>query len=262
MADLSRRALVYGLASTAVLSATPPASAQTGRLGVVLLHGKRDNAGGGLSGVGSAIAGAGMPTQSPDLPWSRGRYLSGSWSEAMAEIGQSVAALRGAGASRVALVGHSMGCPAAMSYAATRGAVAGLVLTAPGHVPKLYFSQPPMRESIERARAMAKSGRGQEQSEFLDNNQGNMFTVQTTASQYLSYFDPSSQADMGNTVGRVSCPVMWVVGTQDGAINWGAPIGRRLTGRPKSRYLEIPGGFHRNTPSLAAGEIVQWLAAL
>lgn len=231
-------------------------------MGAVLLYGKRDSSWGSLSSVGSALSGAGILTQAPDLPWSGSRYLTGTWPEAMAEIGQAVAGLRGQGATRVVLVGHSMGCPAAMSYAAGQKGVAALVLCAPGHAPRLYSTLPQMRESLETARGMVRSGRGQERAEFLDNNQGNVFGVQATAAQYLSFFDPSGPCEMANTAGRVSCPVLWVVGTQDRVIDWGAPVAQKLTRRPKSRYLELPGANHRNTPSLAAGEIVQWLAAI
>ncbi|WP_082767273.1 alpha/beta fold hydrolase [Bosea sp. PAMC 26642] len=261
MSAISRRTFALGLATTAS-AMFDGASAQNGRTGVVLLHGKKDNSSGSLAAVASALSSHGMLTSAPDLPWSGSRYLSGTWSDAMGEISQAISQLKGRGAVKVALVGHSMGCPAAMSFVASQRGVAAVVLTAPGHSPRLYFNQPPMRESILRARSMVKAGNGRERSEFLDNNQGNMFGVQATAAQYLSYFDPSGPCEMSNTAGRINCPTLWIVGSEDGAADWGAPIGRRLTRRPNSRYIEVPGARHRNTPSIMAGEIAAWLATV
>lgn len=57
----------------------------------------------------------------PDMPWSRYRYLDGNWDQAMSEIDDHVNALKNKGANKIVLIGHSMGVPAAMSYAARGG---------------------------------------------------------------------------------------------------------------------------------------------
>ena len=264
MTTSRRDVLRLGGATVLLAALTTGSSAQGGRIGVVLLHGKQSDASAALGSVSSQVTAAtGAAVAAPDLPWSGSRYLSGTWSQAMGEIGGAVASVRAQGAGRVVLVGHSMGCPAAMSYAAARGSVAGLALTSPGHNPRGYYRfDPGMRESIDRARAMVKSGRSGETATFFDNNQGNVFPVQTTAGQYMSYFDPSGPCEMSNTAGRVGCPVLWVVGTNDRVIEWGDPIARRLTGRPKSRYLVVPGAGHGNAPSIAAAEVARWIASI
>jgi pimeloyl-ACP methyl ester carboxylesterase len=181
----------------------------------------------------------------------------------MGEIAGAVESVRARGASKIVLVGHSMGCPAAMSYAAQAGGVAGIVLSAPGHSPQQYMQfSPEVRESIERARALTKSGRGAEVGTFYDNNQGNVFTLQAPAAQYLSFFDPSGPCEMTNTAGRIRCPAFWVVGTNDRVINWGDHVARRLAARPRSSYLAIPGAGHGNTPTAAARDIAQWIMAI
>lgn len=261
---LTRRQLLAGFGASAIIGGVShTAQAQSAGLGAVMIHGKRDSAWGSLSSTASALSGAGIKTISPEMPWSSSRYLTGTWSDAMAEIGQAVATLRGQGATRIVLVGHSLGCPAAMSYAASRSGVAALVLTAPGHSPAGFYKiTPEVRYSVDRARAMVKSGRGNEVTEFADNNQGNVFSVRASAAQYLSYFDPKGPCEMRNTAGRIGCPALWVVGTNDSVVNWGGGIGRQVTRRPKSLYLEIPGANHRSTPSAASSEIVQWLARI
>lgn len=262
MTQNSRRRVLQTLASIPLMPGIGEAFAQGARpaVGAVLLHGKRDNPSGSLSSLASSLSNAGVTTLAPNMPWSSSRYLSGSWTDAMAEIDQAVATLRSQGLKRIVLVGHSLGCPAAMSYSAIRRGVTGLVLTAPGHSPiGFYRLTPEVHDSVERARAMVRAGRGQEVADFADNNQGNVFPVRTGAAQYLSYFDPNGQCEMRNTVGRVNCPVMWVVGTNDQVINWGSDIAQRLTKRPRSRYLVIPGANHRNTPSAASAEVTSWV---
>lgn len=260
----SRRGILVGAAGGLAWSIAPDRLlAQAGTLGVVLLHGKRASPGRALGAVSGGLERAGVVTISPEMPWSASRYLDGSWSDAMAEIDRAVQSVRARGATRIALAGHSIGCPAAMSYAASRPAIAALALTAPGHNPSgFYRVTPAVRESVDRARALMKAGRGAEVAEFVDNNQGNVFSVRTSAANYLSYFDPGGSCEMSVTAGRVRCPVLWVVGTGDRVIDWGAPVARRLTSRPRSRYLTVQGAGHGNTPSLAASEIAEWLTSV
>lgn len=261
---ISRRNF-FNISASALLITTTPNSprAQASRVGAVMLHGKQSDPSAALGPVAGQLSAAGVVVASPNLPWSSSRYLSGSWAEAMQEIGSAVASLRDRGASRVVLVGHSMGCPAAMSYAAQDRGIAGLVLTAPGHSPVTYMRfTPEIRDSVAQARAMVKAGRGAEPASFFDNNQGRIFQVTTTAAQYLSYFAAGGPNDMHATMGRIGCPVLWVVGTGDGAIRWGDPIARRVVRGPKSRYLAVPGAGHGNAPAIVAGEIAQWVQSI
>ena len=65
------------------------------------------------------------------------------------------------GATRIVIWGHSMGVPAAMSHAARGGVAHALVLMAPGHVPRGYFTSPslaPVRDSIQSARELLAAG--------------------------------------------------------------------------------------------------------
>jgi len=260
---LSRRHFIGSGASALSLTLTSAPSFSQTPPGVVLLHGKRSSPDAALGGVAALLASAGCVVAAPDLPWSSSRYLSGTWSGAMDEIGAAVASVAGRAGGRVMLVGHSMGCPAAMAYAGRDRRVKGLVLTAAGHSPRTYVRfSPEVAESIERARAMVRGGRSNEAATFYDNNQGSVFSVQATAGQFLSYFDPAGPCEMANSAGRVSCPVLWVIGTNDRAIEWADPIARRLTRGAKSRYLAVPGAGHGNTPSRAADEIVAWIRSV
>ena len=201
----------------------------------------------------------------PEMPWSRRRYIDVDFDTAMREIDGHVKALRDKGAKRIVLAGHSMGCPAAMAYAARHGGVAALVLLAPGHVPSSYYTRPNLaivRESVDKARQMVERGEGDLANQpFSDINQGSRLTVFTTAKTYLSYFDPTSDAEMGMTARRIPAdvPALWVIGSSDPLLAAGrAYVFDKLPANPHSRYLEIDAN-HLNTPALAAEQVVAWI---
>lgn len=238
--------------------------------GVVVMHGKSPGSAMDPS-VDSVIAklqAAGAVTAKPDMPWSKTRYIDKPLAGAVAEIAEQVQALRAKGATRIAIAGHSMGCPAAMAYAAQRGEVDALVLLAPGHVPQRYYASKQtsvVRDSVNQAREMVAKGEGDTpHTPFADINQGNRRTVFTTANIYLSYFDPNGDGEMAVTAPRVpaSTAVLWVVGKDDPLANAGrAYVFDKLPTNPKSQYLEVDANHH-TTPTVAAEAVVQWLGGL
>lgn len=263
---IDRRAFLLG---ASVLLCCAPARAQPSpKVGVLMLHGKspghaQDPHFGALK---SPLQREGWEVLLPDMPWSRTRYLDGHWDQAMSEIAGHVKALQDGGAQKIVLVGHSMGVPAALSHAARGGVVDALVLLAPGHVPRGYYGNPnasAVRQSVDEARVRLAAGRGDETERYMDINQGRQQAVVTTAKNYLSYFDPQSDADMGVTAPRVPAgvPVLTVIGEKD-------PLFARVRGyfvdrlpaNPKSKHLEIAGG-HLDTPRLASQQIVEWIKA-
>lgn len=244
------------------------AGAHTGeRLGFLILHGK--NPGGpylpNFKNLIDNIQRENWLFMLPDMPWSRGRYLEGDWDQAMQEIANHVNTLKGQGATKIILIGHSMGCPAAMSYVARGGDASALALLAPGHSPHGYYTWPvakAVRESIDEARALVASGQGEEGTyRFYDLNQGQRLSVVTTAKNYLSYFDPQSDAEMGRTASKIptSIPVLTVIGEKDPLFkslkNYYV---KKLPPHPLSDYIEVAGG-HMETPNIAADKLIAWV---
>ena len=265
---LRRLLLCHALATAAALAVgltALPAAAQ-GRIGVLMLHGKnpgnnQDPYFGPLKGL---FERQGWLFLYPDMPWSRGRYLDGSLDKAMAEIAGHIKSLRDQGATHIVIVGHSMGSPAGMAHAARGGDVHALVLLAPGHVPVGYYTQPwgkPVHDSINEARALVAAGKGDSRERFSDINQGRQQTVVTTARDYLSWFDPASDAEMSVTAPRIPAhtAVMTVVGQKDPLFNAiKTYFVDKLPANPKNQYLEVSGG-HLDTPRVASDEIIAWI---
>lgn len=263
---MQRRHLSLSLLATAVgwpwlaTAQTPP------RIGVLLMHGKNPGSpqNPSIQQLRQRMAAAGWQVLTPDMPWSRNRYLQGDWDGAMAEITEHTKILRGQGATHIVVAGHSMGCPAALGFAARGGDAQALVLMAPGHVPLGYFTAPslrPVRESIEEARALVAAGKGDETQRFNDINQGRQQPVVMSARAYLSFFDPTSDAEMSVTAPRVPAgtPVFTAIGRKDPMfVRVREYYVDRLPPNPRSRLAEYAGG-HLDTPLEATDDLLTWV---
>lgn len=238
------------------------------KIGVLMLHGK--NPGGPsdpyFGSLRSKLEGEGMIVAMPDMPWSVRRYVDGHWDKAMAEMAEQIKNLRSKGATKIVLAGHSMGCPAALSYAARHGDVDAVALLAPGHVPYYYFNNPQasvVRKSIDEARALVAAGQGDKRRDFHDINQGRALAVTMTAADFLSYWDPESDAEMARTAPRLpaNIPALWVIGKDDPLIRAGRGyVFDKLPANPKSRYLEVQAN-HLTTPQVSGQEVADWIRA-
>jgi pimeloyl-ACP methyl ester carboxylesterase len=237
-------------------------------VGVVVMHGKNPGAAQqpAPQSIRSRLEHDGMKVRVPDMPWSARRYIDGDWGKAMDEIAGHLASLKRDGATRLVLVGHSIGAAASLSYAATRGGVDAVVMMAPGHVPQYYYAagQGPslaVRASVDEARALVASGQGDARRDFKDNNQGNALSVRLTAKQYLSYFDPEGDAEMSVTAAKLALgiPVMVILGNGDPlAASGRSYIFEKLPANPKHQYLEVVAN-HLNTPQVARDDIAAWI---
>ncbi|WP_430396886.1 alpha/beta hydrolase [Ferrovibrio sp.] len=257
--------LVLGLAL--LLTAAPSFAAET--IGVLLLHGKNPGSpqNPGLQSIRTKLEADGMRVRVPDMPWSANRYIDGDWAKAMGEVKSNIDTLRSAGATKIVVLGHSIGCAGALSFAATRGGVDALVLMAPGHVPYYYYNaqqQGPngaVRASIDEARALVAAGQGDTKRDFKDNNQGKALSVRLTAAQYLSYFDPNGEAEMGEMAKKVPAgtPSLLIIGDDDPLTTVAKSyIFDRLPPSPKSVYQTIK-GTHVSVLQSSREEIATWI---
>lgn len=236
------------------------------RVGVLMLHGKSPGSpqDPNFSVLKSRFESEGMLVELPDMPWSRNRYIDGNWDKAMMEMANHVKTLRDKGATKIVLVGHSMGAPAALSFAARKGDVQGIVMLAPGHVPSLYYKSARLqavRESIDEARALVSANKADSTERFTDINQGRPLLVIMTPRNYLSYFDPESDAEMTVTAPRVpsTIPSIVVVGDQDPLFKLAkAHLFDRLPANAGNQYLEVKAD-HLSTPRESIDNVIQWI---
>ncbi len=236
------------------------------KVGVLMLHGKNPGSSRDPNFVSlrNRLDSLGWLILLPDMPWSRTRYLEGHWDGAMQEMAAHVQALRDKGADHIVLIGHSMGCPAAMSFAARGGRADALVLLAPGHIPYGYYHYPALKavhDSIDEARALVAAGKGDTRQSFVDINQGRRQTLVASARDYLSFFDPESDADMGVTAPKLpsTLPVLTAIGEEDPLFpNVRSYFVDKLPANPKTRFLAVKGG-HLDTPRNASDALIAWI---
>ena len=250
------------LALIAVLLCLGPAWSGD-RLGVVLLHGKR----GGpqvFQGLAGTLEKEGILVATPEMPWSRSRYLDKTFEAALDEIATAIKSLEQKGASRVVVAGHSLGAVAALGYAAARGGVAGVIMLAPGHLPDFPGFHKDLGDSLAQAQEMIKAGRGGESREFLDKNMGRVFTISTTAQIYQSYFSPEGPLASGRNAARLNpgIPVLVILGDKDPlAASAKSQVFAKLPANALDRLATVPGG-HMEVPTGSREEVLRWLKSL
>jgi pimeloyl-ACP methyl ester carboxylesterase len=262
------RLCVLALSIICTLCAAPSFAAgdspRSGRIGVVLLHGKRGSPDRHIADLAAALRAAGYRVATPEMPWSRRRLYDADHASAMREITAAAEALRREGAAAIVVAGHSMGANAALGYAAGHPGLLGLICLAPGHSPDRGRQRELVAPEVDRARALVAEGKADAAIRFTDVNSGRTFDTVLPAGVFLSYFDPEGPSAMPLSAARIApaLPVLWVVGKDDPLSRLGPGyVFERLPAHPASRYLELEGG-HLDVPRAAVPAILDWLKGL
>jgi pimeloyl-ACP methyl ester carboxylesterase len=236
-------------------------------LGIVYLHGKAAWPGALNGGILSALEDDGALVATPEMPWSFHRRYAATYDQAMGEIDAVVADLKAKGATRIVIIGHSLGANAAIGYAARHPDLAGIVALAPGHLPETERMRSFVADAVARAKQLIAAGQGDVPQSFPDMAQGIPLVATATPVVYLSMFDPDGPAIIPKNAAAMGAaatpvPLLWVVGKLD-------PIDRRgpeyafdaAAKNPKSKYIEIFAG-HLTTPLAARKQVVDWINSL
>ncbi len=260
-AAASLLAVVRALCLLALI-ATPVRSAGLQGLGVVFLHGKGVWAGAFDGGIPAALEADGAVAAAPEMPWSIGRIYGATYEEAMREIDAAIVGLKNKGATRIVIIGHSLGANAAIGYAARRHGVAAVVALSPGHLPETAEMRARTADAVVEARALVAAG---EKSRHIwpDRIQGIPTLATASPAVYLSMFDPDGPAVIPrNAAALHGIPLLWVVGRSDPIFARGREYAfSRAPGNPKSRYVEVSAG-HLAAPWVARSQVVDWLKSL
>lgn len=216
-------------------------------VGVVLIHGKAGGQG-PLQKLAAALKGEGAIVLMPKMSWASGTYRT--YEQTVGEVAAAVQRIRGMGARKVVLAGHSMGANISFGYAASGGPVDAIVAMAPGHRPD--FIEGVAGDSLARAKAMVAAGQGSQRASFTDFNQGRAYPITTTAEAYVSFFDPRGPAGRAAAGSGGSASVLWVVGLEDRAAM------RDPATRTRGTRIEV-GANHQTTPVHGVPYVVDWL---
>jgi pimeloyl-ACP methyl ester carboxylesterase len=265
--DLFVTFLARALAALAVVAGLSfAATAQTANLhgvGVVYLHGKGAWPGAADGGILSTLAEEGALVATPEMPWSFKRKYGATYEQAMAEVDAAAAGLKAKGATRIVVMGHSLGANAAIGYAARHPDLAAVVALAPAHLPEAEGLRSHTQEAIAEAKQLVAAGQGDVPRRFPDMAQGIPLTATATPLVYLSMFDPDGPAVIPkNAEAMGPVPLLWVVGTLDPIARRGPDYAFKFGAKnPKSRYIEVFAG-HLTTPLAARSQVVEWINSL
>jgi pimeloyl-ACP methyl ester carboxylesterase len=257
------RRLVLALGLVAALAAAAPVSAASLRgMGVVFLHGKGVWPGAFDGGIPAALEAEGARVVSPEMPWSLRRMYGATFDQAMAEIDAAVATLKAKGATRIVIIGHSLGANGAIGYAAQRHSVVAVVAIAPGHLPETAEMRARTQSAIAEARQLMASGH-QERRNWPDMVQGLPTFASATPAVYISMFDPNGPAVIPKNVAALAgIPLLWVVGNFDPVHSRGPQYAfSRAAKNPANRYIEVL-ATHLTTSLMARGQVIEWLKSL
>jgi pimeloyl-ACP methyl ester carboxylesterase len=250
-----------------LLAVAAPAAAQ-GTVGVILMHGKQGSPNTpGLRDIASKAQAAGMKVVVPSMPWGSGGWekINVTPDQVFAMIDGYANQLRAQGAQRIVVGGHSLGANMALAYAVARQNVAGVVMAAPGHSPVGSYRNPSIKDSIDQAAQLVKSGQASQPFSGLDENQGSSIRMSTTAGVYAAWLNPRGQASMPVQAPLLpaSIPVMVIIGTKDPGYGYiENSVYKPAAKNPYSKFLVIDGGDHRNTDQAASQRIVDWIKGL
>lgn len=250
----------------AALCCTPalPVAAQTAppKPGVVILHGK----GGGpdrlVLPMARELQDRGFAVANLEMPWSGRRNYDVDVASAEQQVTAALKELQAKGAKKLFVAGHSQGAVFALHYA-SRHALDGLVILAPGGNVASRFYQQQVGRSVDRARDAVTAGKGAEPGEFDEFEGGKGFwTVRTTAAVYLSWFDPDGAMNQLKSSAALpkTLPVLHVAPTSDYPALLRAKQEMFDAIASPLKKLYAPDASHTTVPRVAAGEVANWIA--
>lgn len=135
--------------------------------------------------------------------WETSRIYLTTFESTTEEIQAGIKRLRDRGATRIHLVGHSMGGNIAIYYAINNSdfdSLIGLATAHNVHHPTLRYV---VKWSVEKARELVAQG-NDEPSEFVDWNVTDILARTVKPSCYLSYFDFDGNANMALNVKKIT----------------------------------------------------------
>ena len=230
-------------------------------IGIVVMHGKGGSPGRHVVALADALEKEGFLVANIEMPWSFKRHYDIELDAAVGEVTRALDAMRAKGAKKLFVSGHSQGGIFALLYGG-RHKVDGVAVIVPGGAVDSMVYLNAVGGHVARARQMIAEGRGGEKAEFAD-YEGSRGTspVTTTASFYLSWFDPNG-AHTALVFAKVlpGVPVLYVTATRDypGLLKFRQQHFGAIPPHPLKRMPEVDSD-HLNAPAAAAPDVVRWV---
>jgi dienelactone hydrolase len=260
---MSFRGLIVRLLVMALLVAFAPllALAQVEPIGIIVMHGKGGLPNRFVSDLARSLEGKGYLVANIEMPWSGRLHFSQPVSEAEQNIDAAVADLRGKGAKKIFISGHSLGGTYTL-YLAGKQAVDGFIAIAPGGNAANAVFRGNINGALTRASQLVSEGKGNERAQLEDyeGGKGN-YMIDTIPAHYLAWHDLGGPLNMDRAVKAANpqLPVLFIIPKRDypGLLKSSPAMFRLLPANPLTKLYE-PDSTHLNAPGASADEIVRW----
>ena len=252
---------VLALGGLAGCATTSTSSVASNGMGVVVMHGKGGSPTKNVSGLASALQGKGYAVANLEMPWSGKRNYDVDVAAAEKEVDAALEGLRARGAKKLFVAGHSQGAVFALHYG-NKHQVDGIVAIAPGGDVGAQTFTGKLGPSVLNAKQLVAAGQGAKTEKFYDYEGSKGLTpINTTASNYLSWFDPDGAMNMGIAVRNMNpaTPVLFVGPTRDcpGLMRVKRAMFHSLPRNPQTKVFE-PNATHLGAPSASTAEVIRW----
>ena len=244
-----------------------PAAAETAsaNIGIVIMHGKGGSPSKHVADLASSLEGQGFLVVNLEMPWSGRRDYDVNVIAAEGELEAALKSLRDRGAKKLYVAGHSQGGAFAL-YFGGKHVLDGVIAIAPGGNVGSDTFREKLGEYVEHARKLIAAGKAEEKIRLADfESAKGLYTVTTTPSIYLTWFDPEGAMNQMISVRNMNraIPVLFIAPSRDypGLIKVKQKMFDALPQNSRTRLYE-PDASHVSAPSASFNEIAEWAAAI
>ena len=247
---------------SALLFAAPLiALAQSEPVGIVIMHGKGGSPTRLVADLARTLEGKGYLVANLEMPWSGNRNYDMPVTKGEEEVVAALEALRGKGAKKVFVAGHSQGGAFALHLAGKLN-VDGVICISPGGNVGTRFYQQQLGDAPARARQLIAEGKGAEPARLADfEGSKGTYPVVSPPAAYITWFDPDGAMNMDRAAqaAKPQTPILWMTARNDYPVlrKTNPALFRALPPNPLTRQYE-PDSDHRGAPTASADEIVRW----
>jgi len=253
------------LALAAIVLAFPALSqAQAPKIGIVIMHGKGGSPQPWTEVLARGLEQKGMLVANIEMPWSKRREYDVPTATAAEEVLAALAGLKGRGAQKLFVAGHSLGGTFAVHFGGVHP-VDGIIAIAPGGSVESPTVAQALAPSLARARQLIGEGKGREKAQLMDYepSKGGAYPIMSPPESYVTWFDPAGAMNATRTGRELKAPILYGVATQDypGLRKINPPRFKGFPAHPMNKYFE-PEADHLNAPSASIEEVASWTAAV
>jgi pimeloyl-ACP methyl ester carboxylesterase len=245
-----------------LLAVAPGVFAQTEPIGIVVMHGKGGSPNSKyISNFGRQLEARGFAVANLEMPWSGSRNYDVPVSRGEEEVAAAVADLRGKGAKKVFVAGHSQGGAFALHFGGKHSADGIIALAPGGNVGGAVFADK-LGDTLAQARKLVAEGKGSEPERLADfEGSRGVYPVVSPPAAWVTWFDPAGAMNTPRAVKAMDpkTPVLFVIPTNDYPALLKASPGlyRELPRHPLTKLYQ-PSADHLGAPSASVDEIVRW----